>query len=222
MEDPPFAVLRSRMVSVQLESRGICDPRVLEAFRSVPRHEFVPPRLRAAAYEDHPLEIGLGQTISQPFMAAAMTELLGLRSVDRALEIGTGSGYQAAILSLLAQEVVTIERHPRLAALARERLAAFGYGNVTVFVGDGSRGAPEQGLFDAIIVTAAAPQIPISLIRQLSEGGRLVCPVGGRMSQTLVRGVRKPEGFVEEYAMGCIFVPLLGAEGWPGEDDPVE
>ena len=169
----------------QIAGRGIIDPRVLDALRTVPRHAFVPPEKACRAYEDHPLEIGSGQTISQPYMVAKMTELLELTPQSRVLEIGTGSGYQAAILAELAGDVVSVERFSHLAETARETLESLEYGNLTVVVGDGSLGWPERAPYDGIIVTAAAPALPPSLRSQLAPGGRLVCPVGSRDLQQL-------------------------------------
>ncbi len=200
-----------------IELRGIRNPRVLDAFRMVPREFFVPEPLRAHAYEDRPLEIGLGQTISQPYMVALMTELLDPTQRDRVLEVGTGSGYQAAVLSLLAKEVVTIERHEALAEAARERLYEFGCRNVEVIVADGSLGYAARAPYDGIVVTAASPHVPAPLIAQLAEGGRLVCPVGPRTNQALVYGIKTGGEFHPDYGIGCVFVPLLGEAGWQPE-----
>jgi protein-L-isoaspartate(D-aspartate) O-methyltransferase len=202
------------MVEMQLIPRGIVDPRVLEAMRTTPRHLFVPMLSRPHAYEDRPLEIGSGQTISQPFMVAAMTQLLKLGPEDRVLEVGTGSGYQAAVLSKLAARVVTVERIPELAERAARTLASLGIKNVESKIGDGTLGWPELAPYDAIIVTAAGPAVPVPLKEQLAEGGRLVCPVGGRDSQRLVLVTRHGGEFVETEGIGCVFVPLIGAEGW--------
>lgn len=210
------------MVNDQIRARGVSDKRVLEAMRTVPRHSFVPENLRRHAYEDHPVHIGCEQTISQPYMVGLMTELLELRPTDRVLEIGTGSGYQAAILSMLSAEVITIDRLPDLAQSARERLQELGYANITVVCGDGTLGYPESAPYDAIVVTAAGPEVPPPLVDQLAVGGRLVCPAGGRDLQSLLKIVRTASGIRREESIRCIFVPLLGAHGWkpdrPGVD----
>ena len=207
--------LRETMVTYQLIRRGVRDERVLEAMREIPRHLFVPGRYRAMAYDDMPLPIGYEQTISQPLMVALMTEALRLHRSERVLEIGTGSGYQAAILAQLAAVVFTIERLAPLAAQARDTLAKLGITHVHVLVDDGTRGLPEHGLYDAIIVTAGAPKIPEGLIAQLKTGGRLVIPVGDRLEQTLVRVTKTSDGVQPEHLGGCRFVPLIGQQGWP-------
>jgi protein-L-isoaspartate(D-aspartate) O-methyltransferase len=209
-----YAVDRERMVRDQIEARGVSDRRVLAAMRAVPRHLFVPAYQRDAAYRDTPLAIGQGQTISQPYIVALMTELLELAGDERVLEIGTGSGYQAAILGWLAAEVVTIERFSSLAQEARDRLAALGCSNVRVEVGDGSRGWPEGAPYDAIVVTAASPGVPDPLPDQLADGGRLVVPVGPRWTQHLVRVRREGGAFKRETLIGVAFVPLIGEHGW--------
>ncbi|HEV2287907.1 MAG TPA: protein-L-isoaspartate(D-aspartate) O-methyltransferase [Candidatus Acidoferrales bacterium] len=207
--------LRMAMVVEQIRKRGIYSPRVLAAMERVPRHLFVPPELAERAYNDEPLSIGERQTISQPYMVAAMTEALELGGNERVLEIGAGSGYQAAILAELAREVITVEARPPLAEAARERLAALGYKNVRVEIGDGTLGWPPGAPFDAILVAAAAPQIPEPLTEQLAEGGRMVIPVGRIDRQMLLR-VRKSAGhIVEEKLFPCQFVPLQGRHGWP-------
>lgn len=208
------AALRERMVREQLEARGISDRRVLEALRELPRHLFVPPDLAPEAYSDSPLPIGSGQTISQPYMVAWMTELLGLEGREKVLEVGTGSGYQAAVLGRLAREVVSIEKHEGLAVKARELLGALGMDNVRVLVGDGSAGLPGEAPFDAIIVTAGAPSIPRPLEEQLADGGRLVIPVGPSGMQELTLVVREGERLVRREMGGCVFVPLVGRHGW--------
>ncbi|HLU47367.1 MAG TPA: protein-L-isoaspartate(D-aspartate) O-methyltransferase [Planctomycetota bacterium] len=197
-------------------AREIQDPRVLEAIREVPRHRFVPEELRSRAYENRALPIGGGQTISQPVVVAMMTEALELEEGDRVLEIGTGSAYQAAILSRLAASVDTIERDPMLYESARQKLALLGYTNVTVHLGDGSRGLPEKAPFDGIIVTAGSPTIPQPLVDQLAPGGRLVVPVGDRDLQRL-QVVRVEDGrIVTRTITRVVFVPLVGEFGWHG------
>jgi protein-L-isoaspartate(D-aspartate) O-methyltransferase len=211
---------RARMVERQLAGRGIRDPAVLEAMRTVPREAFVAPGQAAHAYDDGPLPIGDGQTISQPYIVAVMTEALRLQPGDRVLEIGTGSGYAAAVLSAIAGEVYTVERIEGLATSARRRLAELGYANVHVRHGDGSLGWPEHAPYDAIVVTAGGPDVPPSLQRQLTVGGRLVIPVGPTpRSQRLVRVVRTPDGYAREMLEDVAFVPLIGAEGWPASED---
>ncbi|MCD6553707.1 MAG: protein-L-isoaspartate O-methyltransferase [Chloroflexi bacterium] len=205
---------RERMVRSQIEARGIRDPRVLAAMRQVPRHLFVPVHMRGSAYRDTPLPIGEGQTISQPYIVALMTEMLELTGEERVLEIGTGSGYQAAILGLLAREVYTVERLPHLARNAEEVLRQLGYTNVHIRVGDGTLGWPEHAPYEAIIVTAASPEVPSPLLDQLADGGRLVVPIGPRWTQTLVRVRREGDKFRKEYLTSVAFVPLVGEHGW--------
>ena len=201
---------REEMVRSQLADRGIHDLGVLGAMRQVPRHEFVAEPLQQNAYEDHPLPIGEGQTISQPYIVAAMLEHLALRSGDRVLEVGTGSGYVTALLSLLCAEVYSIERHARLAAAAESTLRRLGYKNIKIKVGDGSQGWFEYAPFDAIVVSAAAAEIPPELFVQLREGGRMILPVGPSSSQEL-QLIRKIGGRIEvEVLEGCRFVPLVG------------
>ena len=209
-----LAQQRARMVEEQLRGRGIRDPRLLAAMGRVLREEFISGEDFMNAYGDHPLPIGAGQTVSQPYIVAAMVEALQLRPADRVLEVGTGTGYEAAILAELATEIWTIERHEELAIKAREILARLGYNNVHVVHGDGSLGLPEQAPFDKILVAAAAPQIPESLIAQLADDGRLVAPVGTRAEQQvhIVRRVGN-EIVVTTHDL-CRFVPLVGAEGW--------
>jgi protein-L-isoaspartate(D-aspartate) O-methyltransferase len=202
------------MVEDQLRGRGIRDELVLAAMGKVPREKFVAPEYAREAYADGPLPIGAGQTVSQPYMVAAMVEALQVRPPDRVLEVGTGTGYEAAVLAELAAEVWTVERHAELAGRARQILAELGCGNVNVIGGDGSLGLPEQAPFDRIVVAAGAPQAPPSLIAQLAEGGTLVVPVGNRLDQQL-QIVRKVGGQpVTTRHVLCCFVPLVGAEGW--------
>jgi protein-L-isoaspartate(D-aspartate) O-methyltransferase len=215
---PDNADARAVMVDEQLARRGIKDARVLEAMRRVPRDAFVPPESRPLAYADRALPIGGGQTISQPYMVAVMTEALELRPTDRVLEVGTGSGYQAAILGELAAEVTTIERRADLAELARATFASLHLANIEVVVGDGSRGWPEGAPFDAILVAAGSPRVPPSLMAQLADGGRLVIPVGSHEHQTLTIVRRLGERFDETAREGCVFVPLIGEEGWDGPE----
>jgi protein-L-isoaspartate(D-aspartate) O-methyltransferase len=202
------------MVEHQLRGRDIVDERVLEAMERVPRELFVPEDLRGRAFDDAALPIGAGQTISQPYMVARIAEELGLDGDERVLDVGTGSGYQAAVVAELADEVHTIERIPELAEQARANLAATGYDNVAVYEGDGSRGLPEHAPYDAIAVAAAAPSFPQALYDQLRSGGRLVVPVGGRRGQRLEVIVRSPEGPAVIRSVPCRFVPLVGEEGF--------
>jgi protein-L-isoaspartate(D-aspartate) O-methyltransferase len=209
-----FVALRQAMIEGQLADRGIRDPRVLNAMLTVPRHLFVPQTERIYAYQDRPLPIGQNQTISQPYIVALMTELLLLQEGDKVLEIGTGSGYQAAVLGQLAGEVHTIERHADLAALAESLLREIGADNVQVHIGDGSLGWPQSAPYDAILATASAPSAPQPLLEQLAVGGRLVLPVGGVRQQTLQRWVRNEDGFDHEDVTPVAFVPLIGEYGW--------
>jgi protein-L-isoaspartate(D-aspartate) O-methyltransferase len=210
----PFAVQRAEMVASQIEHRGVTDPRLLEAMRTVPRHEFVPDELRSMAYEDCPLAIGNGQTISQPYIVALMTQLLHLEGEENVLEIGTGSGYQAAVLSCLARTVHTVERFAPLASRAQRVLSALRCNNVFVHTGDGSLGWPETAPYQGILVTAAAPIPPPPLFVQLADGGRLVLPVGGRGGQILQVWQRQGETYDHEDIIYVAFVPLRGAHGW--------
>lgn len=214
-----YAALRAKMES-QLRGKGIRDERVLAAMGKVPRERFVVERDHHRAYADCALPIGFDQTISQPYMVAATCELLGLSGDENVLEVGTGSGYAAAVLAELAASVTTIERMPELAARARETLAAAGYVHVEVVVGDGSLGVPERSPFHAIAVAAAAPRVPDSLYEQLVPGGRIVVPIGSRADQRLVLVVRSPEGPAEARSLPCRYVPLLGAEGFASELEP--
>ena len=209
-----FEACRRDMVARQIRERGIHSQRVLDAMESVPRHLFVAPEHIRQAYADEPLPIGEGQTISQPFMVAAMADALSLEGHERVLEVGAGSGYQAAVLSLLAHNVIAIEAQPRLAALSRERLARLGYANVRVENGDGSLGWPAGGPYEAILVTAAAPAVPPPLVEQLAEGGRIVIPVGSAQQQELLRIVKRDGRTARQSLYACRFVPLLGRYGW--------
>ena len=204
----PNAARRLQMVTDQIAARGVTDERVLAALRDVPRHLFVPPAMRSQAYEDHPLPIGHGQTISQPYIVAYMTEVLRLKPTSRVLEVGTGSGYQAAVLGKVAGQVYTVEILAPLAESARKTLASLGYTNVHVRVGDGFAGWPEHAPFDAIMVTAAPEEVPPPLIEQLAVGGRLVVPVG-RVVQQLTLVEKTPKGLVTERKMPVRFVPLV-------------
>ncbi|MFA7198620.1 MAG: protein-L-isoaspartate(D-aspartate) O-methyltransferase [Methanoculleus sp.] len=217
-EADPYRDEREEMVEFQVRARGVRDERVLAAMRKIPRHLFVPKGFERAAYEDRPLPIGEGQTISQPYIVAVMTEQLELSPQDRVLEIGTGSGYQAALLAELAGTVISLERLPELADRAQQTLARAGVTGVRVVVGDGTKGYPPEAPYDAIIVTAASPSIPEPLIDQLGKGGRLIAPVGPRDCQDLIKLV-KQEGRVEKIPLGGVcFVPLIGQFGWRGED----
>jgi protein-L-isoaspartate(D-aspartate) O-methyltransferase len=211
------SLARAKMVERQLRRRGISDERVLAAMGRVPRELFLPESLRPHAYDDGALPIGHGQTMSQPFVVATICSLLALEGQERVLDVGTGSGYQAAVLAELAAEVVTIERIEAIAAVARTGLAEAGHRNVEVRVGDGSMGVPDRAPFDGIAVAAAAPSVPPALYDQLADGGRLVVPRGSRRGQELVLVVRTPEGPFERRSIPCRFVPLVGDEGF-GED----
>ena len=208
---------RRRMVAEQLQVRGISNPRVLAAFLKVPRHLFVPETFQHEAYADHPIPIGAGQTISQPYIVALMTQSLRLQGHERVLEIGTGSGYQMAILTELALEVYSVERLPELAEQAKRRLGALGYLNVHVTVGNGSPGWPEHAPYDGVVVTAAAPRVPPPLLDQLADHGRFVIPLGSREAQTLTL-VEKHGKTVRQTPMtSCVFVPLHGQYGMADE-----
>lgn len=209
-----FATARNRMVEGQLISRGIKDARVLDTMRKIPRHRFVDEALISQAYNDHPLPIGEKQTISQPYMVAMMTEALELEGSERVLEIGTGSGYQTAILAELAEKIYSIERIRSLSVKAQRILDDIGYFNVVLKVGDGTLGLKEEAPFDAIVVTAGSPDVPQPLVDQLAMGGRLVVPVGDRYTQSLMRVVRLKEGISKKDLGGCRFVNLLGQHGW--------
>ena len=205
---------REHMVKSQLARRGIKDKRVLEAMRQVPRHLFIPESMRNLAYCDGPLPIGHGQTISQPYIVALMTEILELAGQETVLEVGTGSGYQAAILSRLAHQVYSVERHAVLAQQAENILAQLGYDNIAVRVGNGTLGWPEHSPYEAIIVTAAAPDVPRPLTDQLADEGRLVAPVGSQWSQVLVKVRRQGDQLIRERLTAVAFVPLVGQYGW--------
>jgi protein-L-isoaspartate(D-aspartate) O-methyltransferase len=217
MNESTLAARRLQMVERSIALRGVHDRRVLAAMAEVPRHVFVPEALAEFAYDDTPLDIGQGQTISQPYIVALMCQALDLQPTDRILEIGTGSGYAAAVLAHLGAEVQTIERHEALATVASERLIRLGYQNVHVHCEDGTRGWPEGAPYDAIVVAAAAPRVPEPLMAQLAEGGRLVIPVGDAASQTLIRVTRQAGRFRREDLGDVRFVPLVGAGGWTGE-----
>lgn len=215
VEAEHFATQRENMLNAQLRARGIRDPQVLTAMAHVPRHEFVAEEYRSQAYGDYPLPIGEGQTLSQPYIVALMLEALTLNGSETVLEVGTGSGYQTALLAELAQHVYSMERHGSLAHSAEATLTRLGYQNVNVFVGDGSQGLPEKAPFDAIVVSAAAPRVPQSLFEQLGEGGPMVIPVGPGDAQEL-QLVRKQQGrAVVTVLEGCRFVPLIGGQGYP-------
>ena len=209
-----FQKARDRMIELQLVARGIHDVRVLEAMRKVPRHLFVDEALQDQSYSDHPLPIGEKQTISQPYIVALMTESLGLQGREKVLEIGTGSGYQAAILAELADRVFSIERYPNLAYRSNQVLQKLGYKNVIVRVSDGTLGWPDEAPFDGIVVTAGTPKVPQPLVDQLSMGGRMVIPVGDRLSQELVLVERGREGIRKTNLGGVRFVDLVGKWGW--------
>jgi protein-L-isoaspartate(D-aspartate) O-methyltransferase len=214
LESEEFAPRLANMIETQLRRRGVKDAGVLRAMENVPRHEFVPEQFRARAYDDVPLPIGAGQTISQPYIVAAMTAALRVRPDERVLEIGTGCGYQAAVFSQLAKEVFSVERQPELALSASERLARLGYANVHVHCGDGTLGLQEFAPFDAILVAAAAPAIPDPLLAQLGEGGRMIIPVGGTEHQELQLIEKRGNSLHKSVLEGCRFVPLVGCHGW--------
>ncbi|RLB44259.1 MAG: protein-L-isoaspartate O-methyltransferase [Deltaproteobacteria bacterium] len=209
-----YRLARERMVKTQLIPRGITDKRVLEAMMKVPRHLFVEEALRGEAYNDHPLPIGHKQTISQPYIVALMTQALDLKGNEHTLEIGTGSGYQTAILAELSEKVYTIERIRPLLEQARKRLWDLGYTNILFKAFDGTLGWEEHAPFDAIIVTAGAPRIPQPLVDQLADGGRLVIPVGGKFSQELIKVVKRNGELIQKNLGGCRFVDLIGIHGW--------
>jgi protein-L-isoaspartate(D-aspartate) O-methyltransferase len=214
MSGDKFDLDRNQMVEEQLVYRGIRDHQVLTAMRKVPRHLFVPLNLRQSSYTDGPLAIGSGQTISQPYMVALMVELLALTGTEKVLELGTGSGYETAILAELCQSVVSIERMAALAQNAQKILAELGYTNVAIIVEDGTAGYAAQAPYQAIVVSAGAPSIPEALVEQLDEGGRLVIPVGDQYMQTLVVGIKKNGRLETQNNVNCTFVPLIGKAGW--------
>ena len=210
-----FSLARERMVRDQIEARGIKDKRLLNVMRKIPRHLFVEEALRNQAYNDYPLPIGEGQTISQPYIVALMTEALELKGQEKVLEIGTGCGYQTAILAELAQSVFTIERVPTLMQRAKAILDNLGYFNVAYKTGNGTLGWPEVAPFQGIIVTAAAPEIPQPYVEQLEPGGKMVIPLGDKFSQVLYKIIKLPDGRIKkQYLCGCRFVPLVGIYGW--------
>ncbi len=214
-----YETLRKRMVEEQLIPRGIKDPRVLNAFYKIERHKFIPENLRNTAYADFPLPIGEGQTISQPYIVALMTECLGLTGREKVLEIGTGSGYQTAILAELAGEVYSIERFESLAERAQTFLGELGYKNIKIRVGDGTMGWEEARPFDRIIITAASPKVPLPLLDQLADNGKLILPLGESFSQVLTL-VEKKDGKLKSIDIcGCVFVPLIGKHGWSNKKD---
>lgn len=217
MDAIDFQNLRDLMVETQLISRGIRDSRVLDAMRRVPRHLFIDESLWYKAYDDMALPVGEGQTISQPYMVAIMTELLELKGDEKVLEIGTGSGYQAAILAELSGDVYTVERVRSLSERAREILTRLGYSNIHFRTGDGTLGWPEAAPFDRILITAGSPRIPEPHIEQLSDRGIIVAPVGDRFSQTLIKAVKQERRMMEQYHTPCVFVPLIGKYGWREE-----
>jgi protein-L-isoaspartate(D-aspartate) O-methyltransferase len=214
MEEDEYSAARERMVAEQISRRGILNPAVLAAMNATPREGFVPEDELAWAYADGPLPIGSGQTISQPYIVALMTEMLQVEPGDRLLEVGTGSGYQAAILGKLAAEVHTVEMLPDLAEKAVKNLARLGMSNVHVHVGDGSLGWQQEAPFDGILVAAAAPEAPKPLLEQLAEGGRLVLPVGARGFQNLEIWEKKGREFFHQAGIAVAFVPLRGKHGW--------
>jgi protein-L-isoaspartate(D-aspartate) O-methyltransferase len=213
-----YEELRRAMVEEQIIARGIKDKRLLEVIAKVPRHLFVEPRLAKEAYRDSPLPIGYNQTISQPYMVALMTELLEIKGEEKILEIGTGSGYQAAILAELAKEIFTIEKIPELAREAKLRLEKLGYKNIYVKEGNGTLGLPEFAPFDRIIITAGAPSTPPPLLDQLKEHGIMVIPEGSRYLQELIV-IRKEDKIIREKKESCVFVPLVGKYGWSEEEN---
>jgi len=218
MDDQQFLPERLRMVETQIQYRGITDPRVLETMRRIPRHRFVSAKNQEEAYDDYPLPIGYGQTISQPYMVALMTSLLHLQGDETVLEIGTGSGYQAAVLSCLVRKVVTIENIPELCTASKKVLRSLSINNVEVLCADGSNGYPQMAPYSGILVTAAAPKPPVSLFNQLSADGRLVIPVGGLGDQTLQVWSQEDGSWQVDSILPVAFVPLRGKAGWSSSD----
>ena len=214
-----FRELRDLMVKTQLVPRGIKDERMLAAMKKVPRHLFVDEAMQHRAYDDSALPIGEGQTISQPYMVAVMTEFLELKGTEKVLEIGTGSGYQAAVLAELVKEVYTVERITVLAKRAEGRYRELGYDNIHVKVADGTLGWPDAAPFDRIIITAGTPKVPEPLLQQLADQGMLIAPVGDRFSQQIIKVRKIGEKVVEEYHTPCVFVPLIGEYGWKKQED---
>jgi protein-L-isoaspartate(D-aspartate) O-methyltransferase len=217
-QDQAYIRACERMVEEQIRRRGLDDGRLLEAFHAVPRHLFVPEMMRSVAYEDHPVRIGQGQTISQPYIVAFMTNLLGLNGEENVLEVGTGSGYQAAILAHLAKSIHTVERYPELAKEARRTLELLNINNVFVHVGDGSLGWEKGAPYQGIVVTAAAPRAPQPLLNQLDDGGSLVIPIGDRFMQDLYVWQRHGDDFSSRQSIGVAFVPLRGENGWQEDE----
>lgn len=213
-----FKSLQEEMITQQIMRRGVVTPRVIEAFKKIPRHLFVPEQFQSHSYNDHPLPIGEGQTISQPYIVALMTDLLDLSGEDKVLEIGTGSGYQAAILAELGKEVYTVERHKLLAERAEKIFKELNYQNVKVLVGDGTKGWKEFSPYQKIIVTASAPDVPQPLFIQLDEMGKLVIPIGGRWSQDLILIEKRKGKMIRKSVCGCVFVPLIGEYGYGDTD----
>ncbi|HKH29193.1 MAG TPA: protein-L-isoaspartate(D-aspartate) O-methyltransferase [Sphingomicrobium sp.] len=211
-----FAELRERMIRRQIESRGVTHPVILEAFRQVPREEFVDDEHRQWAYDDSPLPIEAGQTISQPYIVALMIEAAAIGPGDKVLEVGAGSGYAAAVISRIAERIIAIERHGELVQIARQRMARLGYDNVRILQGDGTRGCPDEAPFDAILAAASGSHVPKPLVDQLAPGGRLVMPVGDPgFVQELVKVTKRPDGTTSQENLGGVrFVPLIGEEGW--------
>ena len=221
LEEGEYVKRRESMVNEQILVRGIKEPRLIEAMRTIPRHLFVPAGYRRYAYSDHPLPIGEGQTISQPYMVALMTNLLQLKGTEKVLEIGTGSGYQAAILSRLAAEVHTVEILPEVADKARQTLDSLGFQRITIHVGDGSLGWPAEAPYDAILVTAAAKETPRAYFEQLKQTGRMVIPLGGQGTQTIEYWTFENNRWDSESILTVSFVPLRGADGWSQEEWPI-
>jgi len=213
-EEAAYARAREQMVRTQLTARHLSDPRLLQAMARVPRHRFVPPAVRDDAYADRALPIGLGQTISQPYMVATMVAALHLQGHEKVLDVGCGSGYQAAILGLLAREVIGVERVVELVVRARRVLRDLEYTNVRVVEADGSLGYPPEAPFEAIVVGAGAPDVPQPLVDQLADGGRLVVPVGDRRLQRLEIVGRRGDQIIRHTGIDCVFVPLIGERGW--------